>query len=418
MRGLRAGNISQLALLFFMATITLTSCRASTVAASLQPTPASAAALAKRVGFLGAFYRPAGTIPFGAFSVYSKQRAPVPYPASSTTLFGAKGYCDAVAANGVSITSGYQVDAAKLANLTGLHVRWTRTGPSPFFDDVSHIEAPGRYHFGDFDSAQCALVRAHIIPTVALEAGPVLYNGIPNQYSPKAESAYKTAADFGEWCGAVVSHERSTFTMVHRYSLPGNEVNSADQKLFSGGDPEIVAYSEACYRAVKERDPHAFIYGFELNMDTKADAVGFVRRMYALGCKVGTCYDGMSVHMSLNYPIPSPATPCAPAPGGSYSVACLEDVRSAAHSPIHLLIGESVYTVPGAVANESVKAKAIVAEMKTFAALSYVDGVNYANIDECDLYPTGYFSGGCLVDSIGTKLPAYEALRNLAALEY
>jgi hypothetical protein len=56
--------------------------------------------------------------------------------------------------------------------------------------------------------------------------------------------------------------------------------------------------------------------------------------------------------------------------------------------------------------------------MQRFAADPLIDGVNYANVDECDLYPTGFFVGGCLVDSIGTKLPAFTALQKLARDAY
>lgn len=370
-----------------------------------------------RRGFLGAFFRSEGTTPFGVFSVYSRQMAPSPYPTPGTKLFGPSGYCDAVAANGVSISSGYVVDAAKLANIVDLGVKWTRTSPAQFFDDGSHIFGPGKYSFGDFDSAQCALVRHHITPLIALEAGPVQYNVIPDQFSPRTMPTYKTAADFGNWCSAVAKHETKIFTSVYRYSLPGNEVNSNPQ-LFPGGESQIAQYSEACYQAIKAVQPKAFVYAFELNMDGKLDPAAFVQRLYDLGCKVGTCYDGISIHLSLRHPIPPVTTPCYPKPGGEYSMQCIADIQSAAHAPIHVIIGETVYTVPGSVADETTKAKAVVAEMKAFAADKYVDGANYANIDECDLYASGYFVGGCLVDSLGNRLPGYIALKALSAADF
>jgi len=98
---------------------------------------------------------------------------------------------------------------------------------------------------------------------------------------------------------------------------------------------------------------------------------------------------------------------------------CIADIQTAAHAPVHMIIGETVYLVPNSVPNETVKAAAIVAEMNAFAANKYVDGVNYANVDECDLYPPGnYFVGGCLVDSLGTQLPGYVALKALAQSAY
>ena len=60
------------------------------------------------------------------------------------------------------------------------------------------------------------------------------------------------------------------------------------------------------------------------------------------------------------------------------------------------------------------KAKAVVAVMTAFSAMPDIDGVNYANVDECDLYPSGYFTGGCLVDALGNRLPTYGALAALA----
>ena len=243
------------------------------------------------------------------------------------------------------------------------------------------------------------------------------YDVVPGTFSPKQLSIYKTADDFGHWCGVVAAHEGHTFSMVHRYSLPGNEINT-NMAAFPDGDAQVTAYSEACYKAVKAADPNAYIYGFELNMDAKAEPAAFLQRMYAAGCKVGTCYDGISIHLSLRYPIPSSSTPCYPQAGGDYSMQCIADIRQAAHAPIHLIVGETVYTVPGSVRDEAMKAQAVVAELEAFARVPYIDGVSYANIDECDLYPSGYFVGGCLIDAIGNKLPGYTALRNLTTTAY
>jgi hypothetical protein len=47
-----------------------------------------------------------------------------------------------------------------------------------------------------------------------------------------------------------------------------------------------------------------------------------------------------------------------------------------------------------------------------------VDGVNYANVDECAMYSSGYFSGGCIVSMSGGILPGYTALAQLAATRF
>jgi hypothetical protein len=377
-------------------------------------TNATATADVKRNNFLGAFFRPEDRPPFGVFSIHSPQKAPMPYPEPTSNLFGARGYCDVKAANGVSISSGYRVDEAKLANIVDLGVRWTRTPVAQFFDDQSHLGTAQPYVFTDLDAAQCALARKHIDPMISLEAGPVQYNAIEGQYSPKSVPLYKTAQDFGTWCGVVAKHERDIFRAVHRYSEPGNEVNGNAQ-LFPQGDVQAAAYSKACYAAIKRIDPQAFIYGFELNMDRSAAPSAFVEHMYALGCRKGTCYDGISVHLSLRYPLPALGTPCYPNAGGDYSMRCIDDIQVAAHTNVHVIVGETGYFVPNSVPNEETKAKAVAGAFHALAANPTVDGVNYANVDECDLYPNGYFIGGCLVDSLGNKLPAYRTLQRLTA---
>jgi hypothetical protein len=380
------------------------------------PTPkpvATAPPVTKRGAFVGAFYRPQGPPPFGVFLAQSPGVAPQPYPAVNTNLVGAGGYCSAVAQNGYSIDSGYVVDPTKLADITTLGVRWTRMPASQFNDDLSHVFGPGVYAFSDLDSAQCNTLGAHgIKPVIGLEAGPVQY-GFPPQQVP----LYQTAGDFGQWCGAVATHERKAFPSVTQFSLPGNEVNT-NLQMFPGGAAQLAAYSEACYAAIKAANPSAFVYGFELNMDGQANAPGFVRQMYALGCKVGTCYDGLALHLTLRYPIPPASTPCYPNPGGDYSLQCITDIQTAAQAPVHVLISESVYPVPGAVPDEATKALAVVAAYTAYAAVPSVDGVAYANVDECAFYPSGFFYDGCLIDTSGAKLPAYGALEQLTTANF
>jgi hypothetical protein len=383
------------------------------------PTPAASTATASpaaisgsRQSFLGAFFRPQGPPPYGVFNAASPGVAPAPYPTPGTVLFGAAGYCDQVSANGQSISSGYLVDPTKLADILNLGVKWTRTEPSSFDDDLSHVFGPGSYAFGDFDSAQCALERNGITPVIGLDAGPVQYDATPGTISPTQQSTYATAADFGQWCGVVTTHESAAFPGVTRFSLPGNEVDS-NPGLFPGGNAQIAAYSEACYAAIKAANPRAFVYGFELNMDGSINVPAFITSLAALGCKVGTCYDGIAMHLTLVYPIPPATATCYPNPGGSYSLACITSVEAAANVS-HVLISETMYPVPGSVPDEATKALAVAAEFTAFAANPTVDGVSYANVDECALYPSGYFFDGCLISTGGQILPAYTALQQLA----
>jgi hypothetical protein len=368
-----------------------------------------------RPGFLGAFFRPVGAVPFGVFSPRSPNVAPQPYPEPSASRDGPAGYCRATAPNGVSIEGAYVVDTAKLSNITSLGVGWTRMTVSQFLDDGTHLFGPGHYSFGALDSAQCkSLVDHGIRPVIGLEAGPVQYNATPGGFTSQTLPLYRNAADFGGWCGAVAAHERKAFPAVTQFSLPGNEVNT-NTELFPGGPPQIAAYAKACYAAIKAANPHAFVYGFELNMDGHANAPDFVRQLYELGCKAGTCYDGIAIHLSLKYPLPPLSAPCYPHAGGTYGMQCVADIRSAANAPVHILISETVYAVPGSVPDEATKAQAVDAEFETFAADPAIDGAAYGNIDECAIYPSGYFAGGCLVDKEGKRLPAFGALQALTA---
>ena len=337
---------------------------------------------------------------------------PSPYPVA-----GSPGYCTSVARNGVSIETGDPVDATKLNDIVSLGVRWVRMGPTPATDDLSHVFGAGHYDFSDFDAAQCKLADNGIAPVVNISVGPVQYNATPGTFSPASVPMYPSASDFAQWCGAVAAHEKSAFPATTRYSIPGNEINSA-QTQFAGGQAQIVSYMLPCYAAIKAADPRAFVYGFELDMDGNLNAPGFVSQMVALGCKAGTCYDGIAMHLSLRYPLPSATAPCFPNTGGNYSMQCVTDIETAAQAPIHVLISETVVTIPSGVPDEATKAKAVVEDFQAFAANPTVDGVSYGNVDECALYPTGVFSGGCLISVSGQVLPAYYALQQLALADY
>jgi hypothetical protein len=378
----------------------------------------TSSAVTSRVGFVGAFFRPEGPPPFGIFSAQSSQLAPLPYPTPGTVLLGNTGYCEKASANGASIDGSFLVDTTKLNDVIYLGARWTRMPAPQFQVDLSHVFGAGNYAFGPLDAAQCiSMVYHNLRPVINLEAGPVQYNATPGTFSPASYPTYKTAADFGQWCGVVAAHERSIFPSVSQFSLPGNEVNSNPQ-LFPGGQAQIAAYSEACYAAIKAANPAAFVYGFELNMDGGLNAPAFVSQMVALGCKVGTCYDGIAMHLSLRYPIPPATTPCYPKPGGDYSMQCVTDIETAAQAPIHVLISETMYPVPASVPDEQTKASAVVAEFTAYAANPTIDGVSYADVDECALYPTGYFFDGCLIDTLGNQLPAFNALQWLATQHF
>ncbi len=388
-------------------------------AAAPTPTPQPTSTPIVRRGFLGAFFRAIGAVPFGTLSATAPQVAPSPYPSPNTTLFGSSGYCDQIAANGVSISTGYVVDPTKLSDIVNLGVKWTRTPLGANLTDQSHV-FPGVYTWSDIDSTQCAEMRAGITPIIEIAAGNVSYDAINGVYSPTQYPNYQTASDFGAYCGAVAQHESQIFTSVTRFLIPGNEVNT-NPTTWPGGESQIAAYTQACYQAIKAVEPNSTVYGFELSMDASSvpNPTTFVQQEYNLGCKVGTCYDALSMHLYLPYTIPSAGTPCFPNTGGQYDLQCVTDMQTAAHAPtMHILLGETGYMVPSSVPDENTKATAIVAEFNLLAQNPYIDGANYSNVDECALYPSGNFMGECLIDVSGNILPGYTALASLAASEF
>jgi hypothetical protein len=81
---------------------------------------------------------------------------------------------------------------------------------------VGHIRCGAMHQFG----------LSYLRPVINLEAGPVNYNATSGTFLPQNLPMYKTAADFGQWCGVVAAHEKAAFPAVSQFTLPGNEVNS------------------------------------------------------------------------------------------------------------------------------------------------------------------------------------------------
>jgi hypothetical protein len=376
------------------------------------------AGVVTRAQFVGAFYRPSGSPPFGIFTSNSPNVMPSPYPTPGSVYTGTNGYCDHVETNGYAIDTGYPTDPTKLSDIATMGVKFSRMSLSSFYMDLTHIN--GSYVWAILDSAECnSYIKNGITPILGIENGPVQYDSNPPNFSPAQQVDYASASDFGAYCGAIAAHEKAAFPNVTKYSIPGNEINdNPTPSNFPGGNSQIVSYTEACYSAIKAANPSAYVYGFELNMDGSLNVPGFISTMLAAGCGPGTCYDGLSMHLSLVYPIPSASTPCYPNSGGEYSMHCVTDVIAATgNTNTHVLIGETVYPVPADVSTEQLKATATVAAYTAFAANPLVDGVVYANVDECALYTSGYFEGGCLIDTSNTQLPAYAALKSMA-LQY
>ncbi|GAC1566785.1 MAG: hypothetical protein NVS2B3_01470 [Vulcanimicrobiaceae bacterium] len=329
--------------------------------------------------------------------------ANAPAPAPSGVKFGAFARANGTPPFGMFTSSG-SLDATKTQNLLTLGATWTRMSTSPFYVDQTVFGA-GKYDFSNIDTLVKWQQSNHIEPVTGIEAGPVQVNATPGTFSPHEVARYATAGDFANYCTAIATHMKSLGE--HTYSEPGNEVNTNPQ-LFPNGASDVAAYGSACYRAIKAVDASATVYGLELNMDGQAGATAFVTTLKSLGCGPGTCYDGISAHLSLRYPTPSVTTPCYPNSGGDYGVQCLADLRTASGSPVPIMVGETVTTWSGMVPDAATKALSDVASLHALAATGYVKYINYANVDECGLYPSGYFMNGCLIDVNNVPTPSWQ----------
>lgn len=349
-----------------------------------------------------------GTVASVTVPLSLTQPAPVASPSSNPDVkFGVFARAYGAPPFGMFAGDG-SLDARKLQNVLDIGARWTRFVTSPLFVDQT-IFGTGHYDFGQIDKLATWQKSHNIEIVTGIEPGPVQVMS-PATNSPQQVDRYPTPAAFATYCTAMAVHMSSRG--AHTYSEPGNEVNS-DVQRFPNGASDVAQFAGACYKAIKAADPAAIVYGLELNMDGQAGPTAFVKSLRALGCGPGTCYDGLSAHLSLRWPIPAAGTPCYPNSGGDYSVTCLSDLRTASGAPIPIMIGETVVTVPGMVPDASTQAVAAPAILRALAAAPGVKYVNYANLDECALYPTGYFSNGCLVDVNNTHVPAWEGVHSV-----
>ncbi|GAC1542623.1 MAG: hypothetical protein NVS3B10_07010 [Polyangiales bacterium] len=302
-----------------------------------------------------------------------------------------------------SSVSALTLDPIKTQNVLDIGATWTRASLSPFYTDRT-IDGPGKYDWTAADVVVGWGVSHGIEPVIGIEDGPVQVN-TPGKYDPHEIDRYPTADAFAAYCSAAAAHFSAA---THAFSMPGNEVNTDPKRFPTVGD--TASYMKACYGAVKAADPASFVWGLELNMDGMAGATAYVASLASSGCGPGSCYDGISAHLSLRYPLPPAGTPCYPNPGGDYTVECLADLRKAAGSPVPLMIGETVVTWPGEVPDAATKAIAAPIVLRALAAAPGVRYINYANLDECALYPSGYFTNGCLVDESNAHVPGWDAV--------
>jgi hypothetical protein len=258
-------------------------------------------------GYIGAFARPEEQAPFGMFAFNSVQVAPSPYPTPNpSNLFGSSGYCDAVATNGYSITTGYPMDFNKWNDMVKEGVQWTRTGFNTFNDDLRFVNGYGYVRFGDFDAVQCQNARNGIQTHIEIPS-----NGA--QYSSGSHNEYENPTAYAGLCTAIAQHEDATFPTNRIFEIDGNELNIAGNWSTTGMDnptawawPQGPAiYAKACYQAIKAVDPTYIVYWGEISTATlQSGGTAYTSDQYltaaykTAGCNIGTCFDAFTAHIT------------------------------------------------------------------------------------------------------------------------
>lgn len=190
---------------------------------------------------------------------------------------------------------------------------------------------------------------------------------------------------------------------------PGNAAATTSTVTVQGLESDLAAYMKPCYQAIKAADPLAFVYGWEINespnLVTPAQFITDEKNTYS--CGPGTCYDGLSVHIFPGFPLPAIGGGCSADTGGNVNGVgydCINDLVTASGlSTIKMMVGETAVLVPGSAPNEATAATDLTLMLNYFASNPNVDHINYANVDECSLYPSGFFFDGCLITTSNVK---------------
>ena len=322
------------------------------------------------------------------------------------------------------------VDMQKGQDLLDLGVQMTRTNLSTLLDDSTGFG--GGYQFTADDPLLYWLFQHSIVPLIEIDAGAKLY-GTLSQHSQ--EPLMRNPTEFGNFCAAAASHLHATYpqlgvTVPAYFSMPANELNNSgnwdasrsdNPSLYSEAAGGPALYMHSCYGAIKQVFPTAKVYVGELSTNVAGAPNAMpneLSRWYANGCRIGTCFDGVSLHIS---PIGDPSkhfTRCYE-PNDGWTFACVNEMQAISTQNgdplIHALITE---TDLSSIRNANISAGDEPGqawwESETLSAAAqnpYIDGVFWANVDEDALYPSGsQFYGASLIDTSGSaerRKPAF-----------
>lgn len=228
-------------------------------------------------------------------------------------------------------------------------------------------------------------------------------------------NVYRTANNGSSW-GWIASTAHGVTSYQDTGATPsGRQPLATSLVQVVAMEANLAAYTSNCYSAIKAADPAAQVYAFELSMDqgltpTPQQFVTDLRTTFS--CGPGTCYDGISNHLGMSYPITDYGGGCTS--NTLITLDCLTALETAAGQTVPLMISEMFYGYPNDLANEAQKAAAINGAFNAEISFPQTKYVSYGNVDECGLYPSGYFENGCLVGTMWSGATVTDTTRFLS----
>jgi hypothetical protein len=107
-----------------------------------------------------------------------------------------------------------------------------------------------------------------------------------------AAGTFNSAANYAAYCTASAAHIASAYPWVHAVELMNEPNNTGFSTLTAA---QASSYAQACYAAVKAAAPGLEVVGPALE-NSPNSGVTYLAAMYAAGCKLGVCFDALSMH--------------------------------------------------------------------------------------------------------------------------
>ncbi len=211
---------------------------------------------------------------------------------------------------GLKLPNSGNIDPASLQALTAEGVHFIRFGPTPTEVAYNATGAQSRqsYSFLSTDPALVSLHAANITALYVIDAAAAPPWGNPNA-AGDARPLFETPALYAEYCGGVASHIAAALPWITRVEIGTNEPNYAanwqNDQAVADGMPQyddatgygFALYAKACYSAIKAVAPSLQVVAPGIAIGSNAySPFAFVDHLYASGCRIGVCWDIMSVH--------------------------------------------------------------------------------------------------------------------------